>query len=68
MKNLFERTSSHWVWYSSYEWKKYKKGMLYLTAVQGAKLDHEIQKATEKMKIYFQKIILHPTNHATESL
>lgn len=37
MKNLFERTSSHWVRYSAYEWKKDKSGTLYLTAAQGAK-------------------------------
>ena len=37
MKNLFERTSSHWVRYSAYEWKKDIIGSLYLTAAQGAK-------------------------------
>lgn len=37
MKNLFERTSSHWVRYDAYEWKKDKSGTLYLTAAQEAK-------------------------------
>lgn len=37
MKNLFERTSSHWVRYSAYEWKQDEKGILYLTTAQGAK-------------------------------
>lgn len=37
MKNLFERTSSHWVRYSAYEWKKDEGGILYLTAADGAK-------------------------------
>ena len=31
MKNLFERTSSTWVRYSEYEWKKSEDGILYLT-------------------------------------
>ena len=31
MKNLFQRTSSHWVRYSEYEWKTAENGMLYLT-------------------------------------
>ena len=36
MKNLFERTSSTWVRYSEYEWKKAKDGTLYLTPAPGA--------------------------------
>lgn len=39
MKNLFERTSSNWVQYDNYEWKKGKKGSLYLTPVSVAKPD-----------------------------
>ena len=31
MKNLFQRTSPHWVRYSEYEWKTAENGMLYLT-------------------------------------
>ena len=31
MKNLFQRTSSHWVRYNEYEWKTAENGMLYLT-------------------------------------
>ena len=37
MKNLFERTSSHWVRYSAYEWKTDRNGTLYLTAAQETK-------------------------------
>lgn len=33
---LFERTSSTWVRYSEYEWKKAKDGTLYLTPAPGA--------------------------------
>lgn len=36
MNNLFERTSSTWVRYSEYEWKKAKDGALYLTPAPGA--------------------------------
>lgn len=37
MKNLFERTSSHWVRYSEYEWKRAQDGVLYLTPAKTAK-------------------------------
>jgi len=30
MKSIFQRTSSHWVRYSEYEWKTAENGMLYL--------------------------------------
>lgn len=30
MRNLFERTSSHWVRYSEYEWRRAEGGTLYL--------------------------------------
>ena len=36
MKNLFERTSSHWVRYSEYEWKETADGTLYLTPTKTA--------------------------------
>ena len=36
MKNLFERTSSTWVRYSEYEWKKSEDGILYLTPTKTA--------------------------------
>lgn len=39
MKNLFERTSSSWVRYDQYEWKKAEDGKLYLTAATKAKPD-----------------------------
>lgn len=39
MNNLFERTSSNWVRYDNYEWKKDKKGSLYLTPASAAKPD-----------------------------
>ena len=38
MGNLFEKTSSNWVRYSDYEWKKDKSGTLYLTPAAEAKL------------------------------
>ena len=37
MKNIFSRTSSHWVRYSNYEWKADTKGTLYLTPTGSAK-------------------------------
>lgn len=37
MSNLFEKTSSNWVRYSDYEWKKDKSGVLYLTPASEAK-------------------------------
>jgi len=37
MNNLFERTSSNWVRYDKYEWKKDKNGVLYLTPADTAK-------------------------------
>lgn len=39
MRNLFERTSSVWVRYNEYEWKKDKNGVLYLTPAPNAKPD-----------------------------
>jgi len=36
MKNLFERTSCHWVRYSEYEWKTAENGTLYLTPTKAA--------------------------------
>lgn len=39
MKNLFERTSSNWVRYDNYEWKKGEDGHLYLTPTKIAKPD-----------------------------
>ena len=36
MNNLFDRTSSNWVRYSEYEWKKAKDGTLYLTPTKTA--------------------------------
>ena len=36
MNALFERTSSLWVRYSSYEWKKAEDGKLYLTPTKDA--------------------------------
>ena len=36
MNSLFERTSSQWVRYDSYEWKKAEDGNLYLTPVKDA--------------------------------
>ncbi len=35
--NLFKKTSSHWVRYDEYEWKKNDKGMLYITPAKKAK-------------------------------
>ncbi len=35
--NLFKKTSSHWVRYDNYEWKKDDKGLLYITPAQNAK-------------------------------
>lgn len=37
MRNLFERTSSHWVRYSEYEWRAADDGTLYLTPAKNAK-------------------------------
>ena len=37
MRNLFERTSSHWVRYSEYEWLAAEDGTLYLTPAKNAK-------------------------------
>ena len=37
MRNLFERTSSHWVRYSEYEWRAAEDGTLYLTPAKNAK-------------------------------
>ena len=37
MRNLFERTSSHWVRYSEYEWRAAEDGTLYLTPAKTAK-------------------------------
>ena len=37
MRNLFERTSSHWVRYSEYEWRATEDGTLYLTPAKNAK-------------------------------
>ena len=36
MNSLFERTSSQWVRYDSYEWKKAEDGKLYLTPTKDA--------------------------------
>lgn len=36
MRNLFERTSSHWVRYSEYEWRTAKDGTLYLVPAKNA--------------------------------
>lgn len=36
MKNLFERTSCHWVRYSEYEWKTAENDILYLTPTKTA--------------------------------
>ncbi len=36
MKNLFERTSSHWVRYSEYEWRETEDDTLYLTPTKTA--------------------------------
>ncbi len=35
--NLFKKTSSHWVRYDKYEWKKNDKGVLYITPAEKAK-------------------------------
>ncbi len=35
--NLFKKTSSHWVRYDKYEWKKDDKGVLYITPAEKAK-------------------------------
>ena len=35
--NLFKKTSSHWVRYDKYEWKKDDKGVLYITPAENAK-------------------------------
>jgi hypothetical protein len=35
--NLFQKTSSNWVRYDSYEWKKNDTGVLYLTPAENAK-------------------------------
>ena len=34
---LFEKTSSHWVRYDKYEWRKDDKGRLYITPAEKAK-------------------------------
>lgn len=34
--NLFKKTSSHWVRYDKYEWKKDDKGVLYITPAEKA--------------------------------
>lgn len=39
MKNLFQRTSSHWVRYSEYKWKTAENGTLYLTPTATAQPD-----------------------------
>lgn len=36
MNNLFDRTSSNWVRYSAYEWKRDMDGILYLTPAKNA--------------------------------
>lgn len=35
--NLFKKTSSHWVRYDKYEWKKNDKDVLYITPAEKAK-------------------------------
>lgn len=52
MRNLFERTSSVWVRYSEYEWKKDKNGVLYLTPAPNAKPDiYDPLKIGEKLVV-----------------
>ncbi len=52
MKKLFEHSSSTWVRYSAYEWKKGPDGVLYLTACQGA-----VPKICAPMENYQQLVL-----------
>lgn len=56
MNNLFERTSSHWVRYSEYEWKTTEDGVLYITPVKTA-----IPSIYDPLKEY-QQIVLDAIN------
>ena len=37
MMNIFKKTSSHWVRYDKYEWRKDDRGRLYITPAEKAK-------------------------------
>lgn len=52
--NLFKKTSSHWVQYDKYEWKKDDKGMQYnITPAKNAKLEFYNPLAdSDKMVLY----------------
>ena len=56
MKNLFERTSSNWVWYSEYEWRAAEDGTLYLTPTKTA------QPSIYDPLAEYQKIVLDAIN------
>lgn len=56
MKNLFERTSSNWVRYSEYEWRKAEDGTLYLTPTKTA------QPSIYDPLAEYQKIVLDAIN------
>lgn len=51
--NLFKKTSSHWVRYDSYEWKKDDKGVLYITPAEKAKPElYNPLKDSDKMVLH----------------
>lgn len=52
MKKLFEHSSSTWVRYSAYEWKKGVDGILYITACQGT-----MPKICDPMENYQQMVL-----------
>ena len=51
--NLFKKTSSHWVRYDKYEWKKNDKGVLYITPAEKAKPElYNPLKDSDKMVLH----------------
>lgn len=51
--NLFKKTSSHWVRYDKYEWKKDAKGVLYITPAKKAKPElYNPLKDSDKMVLH----------------
>lgn len=51
--NLFKKTSSHWVRYDKYEWKKDAKGILYITPAEKAKPElYNPLKDSDKMVLH----------------
>lgn len=51
--NLFKKTSSHWIRYDKYEWKKDDKGVLYITPAEKAKPElYNPLKDSDKMVLH----------------